>query len=71
MKTYQISVPDNLPEEELKTMLASLGLSLENETTTWVQGNYLPTEKPSDFVPIWANDERTLEQIREKAWKRK
>jgi hypothetical protein len=43
MKTYQISVPDNLPKEELKTMLAALGLSLENETATFVKGDYLPS----------------------------
>ncbi len=26
-------------------------------------------DKPADFVPIWDNDERTLENIREKTWK--
>jgi hypothetical protein len=36
----------------------------------FVPGIFKEGEKPSDFAGIWANDNRTLQSIREKAWKR-
>lgn len=71
MKTYQITLPDDVSEEMLSALLATVGIVLAHEQETIVQGTYLPHEKPSDFVPIWDKDERTFEQIRENAWKRR
>lgn len=65
MKTCQITLPDDVSEETL----TNLGITLKHEQTAIEKGTYLPYEKPSDFVPIWDNDERTFEQIRENAWK--
>ncbi len=71
MKIYQINVPDNFSEEELSKILASLDISLVNEKSTFIKGSYLPNEKPINFTPIWEKDERSLETIRDSAWKRK
>lgn len=71
MKTYQITLPDDVSEETVTVLLATLGITLEHEQEAIVKGTFLPHEKPSDFVPIWDKDERTFEQIRENAWKRK
>jgi hypothetical protein len=71
MKTYQITLPDHVSEEALQALLATLGIRLEQEEDALIQGNFSPTDKPANFVPIWDNDERTLENIREKAWKKR
>ena len=71
MKTYQITLPDDVSEEALQALLATLGISLAHEQEALIKGNFASTDTPADFVPIWDNDERTLENIREKAWKRR
>jgi len=36
---------------------------------TFVKGSYAPGETPADFAGVWSNGpERTLEDIRKKAW---
>ncbi len=35
------------------------------------RGSYKPNEKPSDHAGIWKGKERTLNDIRRKAWTRK
>ena len=31
-------------------------------------GNYHEHEKPSDFAGIWKDDDRSIEEVRRKAW---
>ena len=69
MKTLTISEKDY---EKAKKLLLENGISTEPESETPVpflrRGNARPGETPAAFGGIWANDERTMESIRAKAW---
>lgn len=55
-----------------KKLLAENGITVESETETPIpllrKSNAKPGETLAAFGGIWANDKRTMESIRAKAW---
>ena len=43
-------------------------VEVEKPENAFVPGKFRQGEKPSDFAGTWADDERTVENIRKKAW---
>ena len=69
MKTLTVNDRDYL---KAKKLLAENGITIEPETEAPIpllrKSNAKPGETPAAFGGIWANDERTMESIRAKAW---
>ena len=49
-------------------LLCKIYLEVEKPENAFVPGKFRQGEKPSDFAGTWADDERTVENIRKKAW---
>ena len=69
MKTLTVKDSDYL---KAKKLLAENGIATDPESEIAIpllrKSNAKPGETPGDFGGIWANDERTMESIRAKAW---
>lgn len=69
MKTLTINDTDYRKAVQL---LADNGITIESEPEITIpllrKSNAKPGQTPASFGGIWANDERTLQSIRAKAW---
>lgn len=58
-------LPDYFSLEELLSTL-----SFESDNSSFEKGTYSEEDKISDFTGIWANDQRSAKDLRQKAWER-
>lgn len=69
MKTLTINDTDY---RKAVRLLADNGIAIESEPEIAIhllrKSNAKPGQTPASFGGIWANDERTLQSIRVKAW---
>jgi len=65
MKTLAI---DDEDYQKARKLLEENGISVNAPSPVIRAGRLNAGDTPADFGEIWANDERTLSSIREKAW---